>query len=80
MPYVGGYDQSMCMGNNFQDPCLSNIQDYSVIPLDFYGLDQNMCMGDTTNSNTTSGIYSTISLAPTFLTKSLRFLAIYLIN
>ncbi|CAN6831057.1 unnamed protein product [Brassica oleracea] len=51
MPYVGGYDQSMCMGNNFQDPCLSNIQDYSVIPLDFYGLDQNMCMGDTTNSN-----------------------------
>ncbi|CAF1858850.1 BnaCnng47860D [Brassica napus] len=34
MPYVGGYDQSMCMGNNFQDPCLSNIQDYSVIPLE----------------------------------------------
>ncbi|KAH0929294.1 hypothetical protein HID58_015021, partial [Brassica napus] len=29
------YDQNMmCMGNNFQDPCLSNIQDYSVIPLE----------------------------------------------
>ena len=29
------YDQNMmCMGNNFQDPCLSNIHDYSVIPLE----------------------------------------------
>ncbi|CAN7059102.1 unnamed protein product [Brassica rapa subsp. trilocularis] len=32
MPYSGGYDQSMCTVNNFQDPCVSNIQDYSVFP------------------------------------------------
>ncbi|WZY88910.1 hypothetical protein YC2023_045645 [Brassica napus] len=28
------HENMMCMGNNFQDPCLSNIHDYSVIPLE----------------------------------------------
>ncbi|KAG2307665.1 hypothetical protein Bca52824_027413 [Brassica carinata] len=34
MPYGSYYDQNMCTGNNFQDPCVSNIQDYSVFPLE----------------------------------------------
>ncbi|KAG2307921.1 hypothetical protein Bca52824_027669 [Brassica carinata] len=48
MPYGGYYDQNMCTGNNFQDPCVSSIQDYSVFPLELqesvsnYGLNQLM--------------------------------------
>ncbi|KAG2307922.1 hypothetical protein Bca52824_027670 [Brassica carinata] len=48
IPYGGYYDQNMCTGNNFQDPCVSSIQDYSVFPLELqesvsnYGLNQLM--------------------------------------
>ncbi|CAH8359554.1 unnamed protein product [Eruca vesicaria subsp. sativa] len=48
MPY-GGYDQNMmCMGNNSQDPCVSNPHDCSVLPAELqesvnnYGLNQLM--------------------------------------
>ncbi|KAJ0230894.1 hypothetical protein HA466_0304320 [Hirschfeldia incana] len=49
VPYGGYYDQNMCTGNNFQDPCVSsNTQDYSMFPLELqesvsnYGLNQLM--------------------------------------
>ncbi|KAJ0230896.1 AGAMOUS-like 43 [Hirschfeldia incana] len=49
IPYGGYYDQNMCTGNNFQDPCVSsNTQDYSMFQLGLqesvsnYGLNQLM--------------------------------------